>query len=281
MVKIYSLQSTRNLNEIKYVGKTVQTLKRRLNQHLNDAKKALKTNYKYNKDYNWINQELADGYEIIILELDELDVSNSEDWEWLEQYWISQIKTWGFYINNMTSGGDGNKDQIFSKEAIEKRAEKIRGIPRPQEVRDKISKSSIGKKLTEEHKHNVSEAIIALQGKSVNQFDEDGNFIKTWRCVKEAADEYNADSGNIIKCCKRDKNHNLCAGYIWRYTDDETPVLDGINIKYLYQYDINHNLIKRWKSLQQMSEGTGIKYNVLYYHFKKKGKYNDWYLEFK
>lgn len=38
-IKIYTLHSTRNLQEIRYVGKTKQTLKRRLAGHLSAAKK--------------------------------------------------------------------------------------------------------------------------------------------------------------------------------------------------------------------------------------------------
>ena len=50
MVYIYTLSSTRNLNDIRYVGKTIQTLKRRLFTHIADAKRAKKNEYLYNKD---------------------------------------------------------------------------------------------------------------------------------------------------------------------------------------------------------------------------------------
>ena len=39
-IKIYTLSSSRNPNEIRYVGKTKQTLKRRLQGHICCAKKA-------------------------------------------------------------------------------------------------------------------------------------------------------------------------------------------------------------------------------------------------
>ena len=42
-IKIYTLSSTRDPHNIRYVGKTRQPLKRRLSQHLTDAKKAAKT----------------------------------------------------------------------------------------------------------------------------------------------------------------------------------------------------------------------------------------------
>lgn len=83
-IKIYTLSSTRDLNDIRYVGKTKQTLKRRLQGHLCDAKKAKRLgNYK-NHNYNWINQEIGNGYSIVIEELDSLEFDKTEDWKWFE-----------------------------------------------------------------------------------------------------------------------------------------------------------------------------------------------------
>lgn len=258
MVYIYTLSSTRDLNDIHYVGKTVQPLKRRLQAHISDAKRAKRNGYSWNKDWNWINSELDARYEIIIQYLDELDVSNSEDWEWLECYWIAQCKVWGFNLNNMTNGGDGNKGQIFSRDAIEKRAAALRGKKRSEEARKAISKGKIGIKLTDEHKESVRKAIVNLQGKAIKQFDISGNFIKEWTYIKEAADFYNTTASNISKCCKRDSNHNTCAGYIWRYSDDKTPVMSGISIRKLQQFDLSGNLIKEWNTATEAAKTLDI-----------------------
>ena len=258
MILIYTLSSTRNIDDIRNVGKTTQKLKRRLQQHLTDAKHAKLIGYTHNHNYNWINQELSEGYEIKIIELDMLDVDNKDDWEWLEQYWICQMKVWGFNLNNLTLGGDGNKGQIFSKEAIEKRANKIRGIPRPQEVKDAISKSHTGINLSEEHKQHVRESIIKLQGKSIKQYDTNGNFIKEWEYIKKAADYYNLEASNIIKCCNRIKNHATCGGFIWRYSDDETPVLFNFKKKVLLQCDLDGNVIKEWATATQAAKELNI-----------------------
>ena len=139
MVLFYTLSSTRDLNRVCYIGKTIQTLNRRLQAHISDAKRAKKQGYKWNKDWNWINSELEAGYKIHIEYIDELDVSNDEDWEWVETYWIHQLRAWGFNLNNMTDGGDGNKNQVFSKESIQKRANKLRGRKRTDEERHRIS----------------------------------------------------------------------------------------------------------------------------------------------
>ena len=46
-LKIYTLSSTRDINNIRYVGKTKQKLNRRLCQHLSAAKKAKKDKIKH------------------------------------------------------------------------------------------------------------------------------------------------------------------------------------------------------------------------------------------
>lgn len=78
-IKIYTLSSTRNIESIRYVGKTKQSLKRRLTQHLSSAKaNKINNNYK-NHNYNWINKELDSGFEIIISELDEMEFLETDN----------------------------------------------------------------------------------------------------------------------------------------------------------------------------------------------------------
>lgn len=75
---IYTLASSKNPNDIRYVGKTTQTLKRRLQGHLCDAKKSKKR--KTNRySLNWINKEIDEGYEIIIEELDLIISENKNE----------------------------------------------------------------------------------------------------------------------------------------------------------------------------------------------------------
>ena len=87
-IKIYTLSSSRNPNEIRYVGKTKQTLKRRLQGHICCAKKAKLEGKVTNHTYNWINHELELGNTIIIEELDSMEFEENESWDWLEIYWI-------------------------------------------------------------------------------------------------------------------------------------------------------------------------------------------------
>jgi len=88
------------------------------------------------------------------------------------------MKNRGHKLTNCTKGGDGSLGFKQPKELVEKRAEKIRGIPRTEETKNKISESHKGKKKTEEHCKNISKKITELQGKPVLQYNLDGTFIK-------------------------------------------------------------------------------------------------------
>lgn len=107
-----------------------------------------------------------------------MEFKENEDWKWLEQYWISQIRAWGFHLTNLTEGGDGNQHQHFTKESIELRASKIRGVPRDEITKQKISESLKGIKRSTETKKKVKDSVTELQGEVIKQYDKNGNFIK-------------------------------------------------------------------------------------------------------
>jgi NUMOD1 domain/GIY-YIG catalytic domain len=100
MVNIYSL-SDPITGEIRYVGKTVNTIQRRLTYHLQNAKR-----YKH-YTANWINSLKKKNLKPIV-EL--LDVVEAKDWEFWERYWIAQCKAWGFKLTNYTEGGCGGSN---------------------------------------------------------------------------------------------------------------------------------------------------------------------------
>ena len=53
--------------------------------------------------------------------------------------------------------------------------------------------------------------------RKINQYDLDGNFIKTWNSIYDITKELNINRSSIWRCCtgKYKKSHN----YIWRYTE--------------------------------------------------------------
>ena len=155
-----------------------------------------------------------------MIEIDSFECEKtSKEWVVFEKYWISQLKSWGFNINNLTDGGDGNQNQVFSEESQKKKAEKLKGVARSQEVRDKISESHKGKIKSESHINNIRETVIQKQGRPVNQYTLAGEFIKYWRCASEAADYYNVDRSSLRRCCQG--KFKKSAGFVWKYVNED------------------------------------------------------------
>jgi hypothetical protein len=51
----------------------------------------------------------------------------------------------------------------------------------------------------------------------VEQRDLDGNLIKTYKSIGEAARESGISAGQICTCCQKKKGHLTAGGYKWRY----------------------------------------------------------------
>lgn len=59
--------------------------------------------------------------------------------------------------------------------------------------------------------------IIQNESKQVNQYDLQGNFIKTWNSISDIYRELGINSSNIIMCCKG--KYSYSHGYIWKYVN--------------------------------------------------------------
>lgn len=212
IIYIYTLCSSRDPDNIRYIGKTKNSIVRRKIEHIRNAKRSKKIGYYHNYNHNWINKELSNGATIIV-EL--LDVVPFEHWKESEQYWISQFRTWGFKLTNLTDGGEGNVNQVFSKESLQKKRLKLLGRKRTYEECRAISLGHLGKKLTEAHKNNVRQAIIRLQGKPILQFSLSGEFLQEWQCIKEAANYYHTSITNISRACTG--YYKQAKGFRWKY----------------------------------------------------------------
>lgn len=214
--KIYTLTSSANINNIRYIGKTNTSLKKRLCGHITLSKINKDKNYTHNHTSNWIQKEITLGNYILI---EELDSTLNLNWEYLEKYWISQFKAWGFKLTNLTDGGDGNKNQFFSPESNLARSIKLKGVPRSKNVCENISKGSKGKILSVVHKERVKNSIIKLRGRKIIQFTLDNVYIREWSCVAEAARFYNIDKSSIMRCCQG--KFKKSAGFVWKYKEEE------------------------------------------------------------
>ena len=92
---IYTISD--NNGNVRYIGKTLN-FKRRQREHIKCYSKS--NTYKN----NWIKSLIKNGDYPVISILDEVEY---EDSAFFETYWISQFKSWGFNLTNLTDGGDG------------------------------------------------------------------------------------------------------------------------------------------------------------------------------
>lgn len=59
---------------------------------------------------------------------------------------------------------------------------------------------------------------------AVDQFDLDGNYIKTWDCIMTAARDTRTSATSISLCC-RGKKYYSAGGYRWKYAKKQKEFL--------------------------------------------------------
>lgn len=71
----------------------------------------------------------------------------------------------------------------------------------------------------ENQRHAYLTGLEIKATKSVLQYDMDGNFVKEWDSIKNAANGTQTKMSNICHCCKG--RLKSTGGYIWRYKEAE------------------------------------------------------------
>jgi len=153
-----------------------------------------------------------------------LDHTNDDDWSWLERYWISQFKAWGFNLLNHTDGGEEQYHFKHSDETKKKIGDKQRNRKLPKEWCVNISKGKTDVKFSKTHINNLS---ISHKGKSkplfqkpVFKLDDKFQILSKYSSITEALIDLSADTkiGSISKACKGKLKSAL--GYHWCYAED-------------------------------------------------------------
>jgi hypothetical protein len=85
------------------------------------------------------------------------------------------------------------------------------------------------------------------QGKKVNQYDLDGNYLRTFDSITDALKALNKSTrdSHITLSCKGEQNHTF--GYQWRYLSEEFPL--GKNISPLPSRERVNGLPKKVKAI--------------------------------
>lgn len=181
-IYIYTL-SDPITNEVRYVGKT-NNLKTRFYNHLKAKKKSFLSSWIINLK----NKNLKPIIEVI-------DECGLEDWDFFEKYWISQFKTWGFNLTNLTEGGEGtygyyhtdiskekmsnsrkgkstiwsigrepwNKGKIYSEEERKKMSEQQKGKTHSDETKKRFSELRKGVPHNDEWNKKISQKLSQVQ----------------------------------------------------------------------------------------------------------------------
>jgi hypothetical protein len=130
------------------VGKTVNRLSERLQQHVNDANRGRVNIHRF----RWIRGLTKLGLRPEIFELEKVH----DGWEEAEQFWIAYFRSLGASLCNATAGGDGlvgftHSEETRRKQSVSgcaawtdpatraRRGEAIRKAYSSQEARDRLS----------------------------------------------------------------------------------------------------------------------------------------------
>jgi hypothetical protein len=220
-IKIYALIEPITL-EIKYIGKTKQLLNKRLSAHLCESNKS---NTKKN---TWLRSLKSKGLKP---KIEELDCVSELEWEFWEQYWISQFKAWGFDLKNTDEGGKGQSSEFMKKynPMFEKKHrdtvsltlignQRAKGFKHSEETK---AKSSGGLKefykknqRTKEHNKKIALKNIETKRNPVYQYDMNNSFIKKYDSVREASISTGSEKTTLYDCLNGKYKH--CNGFIWK-----------------------------------------------------------------
>lgn len=164
-------------------------------------------------------------------------------------------------------GGSGYKGQKIIYNAIKKyRWKNIQHIVYEVDTESEmkyLEKYLIAYYNTTNHKYgyNVSTGgdgnpgVPSKKRIPVDQYDSQGNFIRTWESMYLIEKELNWNWSNISKCIN--KKRPTAYGFYWSYTG-ELPEFKKIHTKRkVLQYDLNGNLIAEYKSAADAARSLG------------------------
>ena len=221
---IYALIDPRT-NEVRYVGKS-DNPKRRLYEHCK------RTNDSTHKSC-WIKGLTSKKLKPII---EVVDIVPYNEWQFWEQYWVSQMKTWGFNLTNLTNGGE--KQKITSEVTKQKLRLINLGKKHSEKTKKKMSDNKKGKQPPYMQISGMTKTVLSKlektqfkngnepwnkyksgyktsKRKKVLQYSLNGDFIREWESVLDIEIEMNLNREAIRNCClnKTKKSYN----FIWKY----------------------------------------------------------------
>lgn len=201
-VFIYSLADP-DTGAIRYIGKA-GNVKRRLQRHLRESKKDTRSPKKA-----WVKSLLCAGKRPV---LEPLDNVPANEWEFWEQYWISQCKAWGYSLTNSTRGGDGvemgqvpwnkgKKGSVMRNSGTFKKGSTIG-------EKTRFRRGESASRETQFQRGGIPHNSIIVVQRAL-----DGTFVKMYGSYEEAAKAIGV-TGSAIRNCVYRKIFK-CKSYLW------------------------------------------------------------------
>lgn len=183
--------------------------------------------------YGWDN-----FYHIILFNNISKELANIVECELIKKYNTTN-REFGY---NLMNGGNSNKHTDYTKRKIKENHSDINGENNPfygkkhsEQTINKIKATLNGRFVKEKspvykRKHTAEEINkmkgerLSVKGRNnprarkINQYDLDGNFIRSyWGCI-EVKELFGYDNSGVAKCCKG--KVKISYGYIWRYANE-------------------------------------------------------------
>ncbi len=210
MIYIYILKHPVT-KDIRYVGKTTNP-KKRLANHISSTNRNEEKSYKN----NWIKSLLIENLKPEIEVIDQIDSIN---WEWLEEYWISQFKSWGFNLTNMTNGGE-NPPNWKGKTHSTKHRQKLSKLMSENNPAKNMN-NEWREAIRQSHKKNgftLPESAYTKIRRPVQQFTLEGEFIREYKSLTEAANMVGLKHSTPISLVCRGKR-GKSASFKWKFKE--------------------------------------------------------------
>ena len=207
----YIYQIVNQINGKRYVGKTEFSIEKRFKEHCRDA---FKENNEKRPLYIAMRKYGIENFNIYLIE--ETDILEEREIFWIE--FFGSFK-WGY---NATKGGDGRK--YLDYDLIVATYKELNNV---SEVAKHLKVSTDSVKNVLELKNikvlSSEEVNQNKMGKIINQYDLDGNFIRSFPSAKSAAESLNKITGtskgassHISDVCKGKRK--TAYGYIWKFS---------------------------------------------------------------